>query len=69
MLPRTPLEHMNAQLYLVGINSCKNRQSPPPLVCQFPDPPLIMPIENNGSYKKSLEVSVLGFFIGPIVVR
>ena len=29
---------------------------------------IILPIENNGSYKKSLEESVLGFFIGPIVV-
>ena len=30
---------------------------------------IILPIANNGSYKKSLEVSVLGFFIGPIVVH
>ena len=29
---------------------------------------IILPIANNGSYKKSLEDGVLGFFIGPIIV-
>ena len=29
---------------------------------------IILPMANNGSYKKSLEESVLGVLIGPIVV-
>ena len=29
---------------------------------------IILPIANNESYKKSLEVNVLGFLIGPIIV-
>ena len=49
-----------------GVYKFLQKSAPP--VCQFPDPPLILPIANNGSYEKSLEVSVLGLFIGPIVM-